>query len=138
MGDTATGFPAAELVAPSSVSLAGPLFRAQSGSTISALNHLLFLGRSSLTSTSPNALIQIADSSVSLGGLDPFSNTIVAGRLINLSGTAAGPGLLALQGPLFTATGSQVTTTSEAFGVFAGGHLVAALTTAPPDLPDGR
>jgi hypothetical protein len=119
------------VTAPAKVSLAGPLLDSTAGSSISALFHLLSIARANFSSTSTEPLIQLHNSTVNLGGLDPFTNTTSAGRILNLSGTAATPGTLALHGPLFSAVGSSVTTTSEMFGIFAGGSLTQTGSVDP-------
>jgi hypothetical protein len=119
------------VTAPAKVSLAGPLLSLTGGSSINALFHLLSVVRSNFSSTTASPLIGLNTGTVSLGGLDPFSNTTTGGRILNLSGTATSPGTLTLQGPLFSAESSAVTTTAEPFGIFAGGSLTTTQTSDP-------
>jgi hypothetical protein len=136
ISDTFGGAPPTELVAPSSVTLVGPLLRSDN-STLTALFHLLRVGSSSLVSTTTDPLIQLNNSTVSLGGLDPFANATSTARVLNLSGTAATPGTLTLQGPLFRAVASNLTTTSDPFGIFAGGSLTQTGSVDPLILLSG-
>lgn len=118
------------LVAPSKITLGGALLNAAGGS-ISALFNLLSIRRSDLTSTSPNPLIELNSSTVSLGGFNPFTNSIANAGLLNLSGSAGTAGTLSLNGPLVAANSSNITTTAEPFGIFAGGSLTATGTVTP-------
>jgi hypothetical protein len=118
------------ITAPASVSLAGPLLSV-AGSTISALFSLLRVSDSSFASTSADPLIQLNASTVSVGGIDPFTNATSTARLLSLSGTGSSPATLSLRGPLFSATNANITTTSEPFGIFAGGSLTTTGTAAP-------
>jgi hypothetical protein len=129
IADTFGNAPAAELVAPSSVALAGPLLRSDN-STLTALFHLLRVGNSSLVSTSPDPLIQINNSTVNLGGFDPFANATSPGRLLNLSGSAVSPAMLTLQGPLFSAVNSALSSTGSMFGVFDNAMLTSSTSNA--------
>ncbi len=124
-----TGGPAGELVAPASATLAGPLLSATGGS-ISALFSGLQVGRSSLSSSSPNPLILLDGTTVTLGGLDPIAGVPARGRLLNLFASAATPASLVLQGPLLGATNATLSSTDIMFGFFDGSTFTS--TTASP------
>jgi hypothetical protein len=131
------GFPgnANQLVAPSSVSLGGP-FLSATGSTVTALFNLLSIARSSFTSSSPNPLIQLDGSTVSLGGTNPFAPASPTGGsllVVNSSlpaGTSASPASVSLAGPVLNANNSTLTMTSDVVGVFNGATLTS--TTSLP------
>src|SRR4030095_13122167 len=104
IADTFVGAPATEVVASSSVSLAGPLLQA-SDSTITELFNLVRIRRSSLSSTSTSPLIDLTDVNVTLGGTDPTTNNAAIGSLLNVvasdnAGTVALPASVTLAGPL--------------------------------------
>ncbi|MDO8479941.1 MAG: hypothetical protein Q7W02_27850 [Candidatus Rokubacteria bacterium] len=131
LSDTFTNAPPAELVAAATMGLAGPLLSIDNSSTVTALFHLLRVGNSSLISTSPDALIQISGSTVTLGGTDPFTLATSAARLLNLSmSNSSTPASLTLSGPLFSAVNSTLGSTAELFGVF-GGNLAVTGTAKP-------
>ena len=154
--DTFGGAPAAELVAASSVTLAGPLLSAIADSTVTALFHVLNVTRSSFVSTTEEALIQLAGSetgftTVDVGGPSPFStptaNAITRGRLVSVfggsSGTAGLPGFVApadasisLSGPVLYATRATILATADLIGVFNGGLLTSSTPTALMHLVD--
>ncbi|MDR7574332.1 MAG: hypothetical protein QN194_15570, partial [Armatimonadota bacterium] len=98
-------------------------------STLSALFHLLEIRRSSLTSTTPEPLLQLTGTTVTLGGFDPVAGASTSGRLLSLVGSATTPALLTLQGPLLQATDTSITTTENLIGVFTG----ARLSSTSPD-----
>jgi hypothetical protein len=131
--DTVGGFPPGELVAPSTISLAGPLLAA-SGSGISPLFSLLNVNRSSFSSTSADALVSLTGSTVQAGGTDIFG-TPQPGRLLTVIstnspfGTAASPASVTLAGPLLAATSSSFDG-AQLVGVF-GGASFTSTTTAP-------
>lgn len=133
--DTFTGAPAAEIVAPPSIVLAGGLLLADT-STISALFSILQVGRATLISTSPNALIQALNSTLSAGGLNSLDGSTAGGRLFNqfasnTSGTiAAAPSMVSLSAPLALLVNSSVTTTLDLVGVFNGARLTSTTTDA--------
>jgi hypothetical protein len=113
-----------ELVAPATMTLAGSLLSA-TGSTVSALSHLLAVSRSTLTSTGLDALIALTGTTGTFGGIDPFNEAAVSGRLVNITASGAAPAMVTLDGPLLHATGSNLTMTG-ALGVFNGAQLIGA------------
>jgi hypothetical protein len=131
--DTITGFPSAELVAPSTVSLAGPLLSA-SHTTLTPLFALLTIARSSLGSSSGSALISLANSTVTAGGTD-ISGNAVPGRIVTLIsaaspfGTSSTPASVSLAGPLLASSSSTLNLT-QIFGVF-GGAAFSSTTQSP-------
>ena len=132
IADTFVGAPATEVVASSSVSLAGPLLRANA-STITELFNLVRIRRSSLSSTSTSPLIDLTDVNVTLGGTDPTTNNAAIGSLLNVvasdnAGTVALPASVTLAGPLarlidttFLAGGSNVVTVFNGATYVGGG-----------------
>ncbi|MGH9895608.1 MAG: hypothetical protein ACREA0_27225, partial [bacterium] len=102
VSDTFGFAPAADLVAPSSVSVAGPLLSANS-SAISALFNLLTVSRSSFASTTTDPLIQLTGSTVNVGGVDPFTEANGQSRIVLVSASNTIPASLSLQGPLLSA-----------------------------------
>jgi hypothetical protein len=141
LSDTFTNAPPAELVAPATVFLAGPLLSVDN-STVTALFHLLRVGNSDLISTSPNPLIQLDGSTVSLGGTDPFDpGTSTSGRLLvvvssGTPGTSASPASVSLAGPVLNANNSTLTVTSDVVGVLNDASLTS--TTSLPLLQLGN
>jgi hypothetical protein len=119
------------LVAPSSVSLAGPLLSA-TDSRITALFNLLSVSNSSLTSTSTDPLIQLggeAGTTITLGGTrtDPLSPGSTAfGQLLTMTGSSSTPAVVSLQGPLLQMTNGTINATSGALGIFARASLASA------------
>ena len=133
INDTVNGFPSTELVAPSTVSLAGPLLSA-TGSTITPLFSLLGITRSSLSSTTSSPLIELITSTVKTGGTD-ISGNATFGRLLSLSSTSspfgspASAASVSLAGPFLSATSSQVSG-SQLMAIF-GGAAFSSTTTNP-------
>ena len=131
--DTVAGFPGSELVAPATVTLAGPLLSATS-SSINPLFGLLTVQRSSLTSSSTSPLIQLVSSTVTTGGTDINGNPVF-GRLLNLSSanspfsSAASPASVQLAGPFLSASSSTINS-NQLLGVF-GGASFSSTTTSP-------
>jgi hypothetical protein len=118
-GDTFNGAPATELVAPSTVNLAGQLFTA-TNSSISALFHLIQVSNSTLTSTTASSLVALSGGSLTLGGPNPVNGGALAfARGLSLSNG----GVLSLQGPLFAFSSMNTTSTGEMLGVFNGSLL---------------
>ena len=112
VGHTFEGAPASDVVAPASVSLAGPLVQS-TGSTITALLHFLGITESSLTSTSGAPLVGITGSSVTLGGPNPFIEGTSFGNFLLLSGSQVDgtPGFgasMSLAGPLASFVSSAI------------------------------
>ena len=146
VSDTFTSAPAGELVAPSSVRVAGPLLRLTEGSRINALFNLLDITRSTLFGTSPEALIQLDSAVVTLGGPNRFAdNALTYGALLNLSASPATdavkfPASVSIGGPFLRATnGTQLTITGDAIGIFNGGQLTGGgAATALIDLDNSH
>jgi hypothetical protein len=131
--DTVTGFPSSELVAPSTVNLAGPLLTATS-STIKPLFSLVNVRRSSFTSTTTSELVKLTSSTVSAGGTDISGNPAFARMLTVLSaespfGSAATAASVSLAGPFLSATNSSLSAT-QAIAVL-GGASVTSTTSSP-------
>ena len=130
--DTVTGFPTAELVAPSTVSLAGPLLSA-SHTTITPLFSLLSVQRSRLSSSTTSPLIELTSSTVKAGGTD-ISGSSTFGRMLTLLssstfGSAASPASITLAGPFLSSTSSTIEGT-QLMGIF-GGSSFSSTTTEP-------
>jgi hypothetical protein len=127
--DSFGGAPASEVVAPASVSLAGPLLKATS-STITSLFDLLQIRRSSLSSTSPDPLIDITGGSVTLGGTNPITGAPASGRFVlvfssTTPGIPASPASMAIAGPIARLTGTTVGSTDDVLLIANGGTLAA-------------
>jgi hypothetical protein len=137
VSDTFSFAPAGELVAPSFVSLQGPLLRLSGQSRVEALNHLLDVTRSVLVSVSPQALIELeGGSAVSLGGINPFTGNPTAPRFLNLDGESADgqPAIVLLHtGSLLKAVDASIESRSMAslVGVMGGAILAQQETSAP-------
>jgi hypothetical protein len=133
--DTFGGAPAAELVASSSVALAGPLLSA-TNSTITSLFDLVEVRRSSLTSTTTSALISLSGGSLTVGGTNVITGSTAFGRIFdvfsaNSSGGSALAASATLAGPLLSMTGgATVTTNAPVLSVFNGGTFTST-TTSP-------
>jgi len=128
LADALNGAPAGELVAASTAALSGQLLTA-TNSTISTLFHLIQVTNSTLSSTTPSALVSLSGGgSLTLGGPNPLaSGAETFARLLSLSGAGAS---LSLQGPLFDFSGLNVTSTGEMLGVFNSASLTS--TTIKP------
>jgi len=109
-----------------------------SNSNISSLFSLVSAQRSSLSSTHPDPLVQLNQSTVGVGGTDPFnpaSPTYAALLLVQgfrTDGSVAPPrfdGSVSLGGPFLRAVGSQLSMSADAIGVFDGGQLTAGSPT---------
>src|SRR6185503_7741107 len=116
VSDTFGFAPAAELVGPSSVNIAGPLVSAN-GSTISALANFLSIARSNLVSTTAEPLIQLTGSVVNVGGIDPFAGANAQSRFVLVSASNTTPAFLSLYGPLLSAVDSSISSGQELLGV---------------------
>ncbi len=136
IADSFRGAPASELVAPASVSLAGPLgtpagpLLSATDSTISALLSLVSVIRSSLTSNSTGPLIQLRGTTGTFGGTNPIIGSTPFSLLFTLasadvSGTAASPASLSLAGPLLSAADSTLTMAAGLVLVFNGATLTS-------------
>ena len=131
VGDTFTGAPASELVAPSLMALAGPLLGAVN-STITPLFNFLDVRRSTLTSTTTSPLVTLSNVTMTIGGTELFGNQ-TAGRFVNVIsspppfGSVNPAAFLTLAGPLMTASASNLTAT-QWIGVFGGGSLRSTTT----------
>jgi hypothetical protein len=144
------------VASPALVSLSGPLINSVN-SKISSLFSLVGVGRSTLRSTSPDALIQFTgfteDLALQLGGIDPLvalpNNQTRTGRVLNVvssasSGTVGDAALVSLAGPLLSAVSAPIQLNSDVVGVFNGAKVdststspfiqlnATALTTAHP------
>jgi FecR protein len=128
LADALNGAPAGELVAPSTAALAGQLLTA-TNSTISTLFHLMQVTNSTLSSTTPSALVSLSDGgALTLGGSNPLaSGAETFARLLSLSGAGAS---ISLRGPLFDFSGLNVSSTGEMLGVFNSSSLTS--TTIQP------
>lgn len=126
LADALNGAPAGELVAPSTAALAGPLLTA-TNSTISTLFQLIQVTNSTLSSTTPSALVSLSGGSLALGGPNPIVGGVSFARVLSLTGAGAS---IALQGPLFASNGAVVTTTGDGFGVFDNA-LLSSTTSQP-------
>jgi hypothetical protein len=139
--DTFSTVSASELVAPASVTLAGPLLNA-TNSTITELFDLLFVRRSSVTSTTTSPLISLSGGTVTLGGTNPFTLSNAFGKVAevvsaNSSGALGSPATLSLAGPLLGLTnGATLNLNSDIIGIFNGGTLTST-TTSPFISVDG-
>ena len=127
--DTTSIFGEAPFTMAGAMNLAGPLARVVGGS-VDALEDFLGVFRSSLDATTTAPLITLDGTSVTLGGRSPINETTVAGRLLNVAGSASTLASLNIAGPLLSATGTTIETTDDVFGVFGGGRLVS--TTSLP------
>ncbi len=154
--DTFSGAPAAELVAPASVSLSGPLLSA-SDSKVTALFNLLSVVRSSFTSSSTDPLIKLAGTTgtgtgiatVELGTINKTTTPVslgtrtdsiapgssAFGSLLFLissptSGAMASDASVSLAGPFLSATNSTIITTGNAINVRNGASLTSTTTSA--------
>jgi len=117
VSDTFSGAPSGEVVASSSVSLAGPLLQATS-STITELFELIRVQNSTLTSTSTSPLVTMTGGSVTLGG-----------ALLEVVG---GSGRVTLNGPVLSAGSSAaLTAPGGLLATFNGGQLVVNTSTDP-------
>jgi hypothetical protein len=125
VSDTFGFAPAIELVAPSSVSLTGPLLSTDT-SVISALFNLLAVVRSNFSSTTTDPLIHLTGSTVNVGGVDPFIGGNGQSRFVIVSGSATTPASLSLQGPLLSAVNSSISSGQEILGVFNGASLTSS------------
>ena len=138
VADTFNGAAAAELVASSSVSLAGPLLSA-TNSTITSLFDLVNVRRSTLTSTTTSALISLSGGSATLGGTDVTTGLPANGvSLLDVvsgtsSGAAAPPASVSLAGPLLNMTGGASLNLTSALGIVSvfNGASVSSTTTSP-------
>lgn len=136
IADSFDGAPAGELVAPSSVSLTGPLLRA-TDSQISALFSLLGVFRSSFTNSgNTEPLIQLDRSTVSLGGPNPFEGDAISyGAMLHLVASAPAeavrfPGSVSIGGPFLRATNdSQLSMTGDLMLVSNGGQFTGGTST---------
>jgi len=141
ISDTFTGAPASELVAPASVSLAGPLLSA-TNSTITALFDIVQVQRSSLSSTSSSPLISMTGGSVTLGGTNPIDGQTVFGNVMrtfssSTSGTVASAASVSLAGPLFSMNGGTVTKNANILQVLNGATFASTTTSALISLTNG-
>ena len=130
-----------ELIAPASLSLTnagGSLLSVTNGS-IKTLFSLLDVQRSSVTSSGTGPLIQFGGTTgptITLGGLNPFTNTTAIGRLLTLIDSASSgvvapsPASVSLAGPLLVSNKANITSTGSLIGVFNGATLSS--TTAAP------
>ena len=125
VGDTFTGAPASELVAPAFVGLSGPLLSA-SGSVLSALSNLVLVSNGVLTSSSPDYLISLTESSVRTG--DHVFNAITAGTG---DPSSAGTGaIVSLAGGLLSATSTTIQSDGNLVRI-GDGALVFSSTPNP-------
>ena len=131
LSDTFGSAPVTELVARSTVTLAGPLLSA-TGGALSALFSLLSVARSDFSSSGVDPLIQLNGTMVTLGGFDPIADVPTRGRVLTLFASATTPASLTLlgQGPLFAATNATVSSTDTMFGFFDGSTFSSS--TASP------
>jgi FecR protein len=133
--DTFGGAPVGELVAPSTVNLAGQLLTA-TNSNVSALFHLLNISNSTLTSTTTSALVSLSGGSLVLGGPNPVAaNAVTFARGLSLSGAGA---VLSLHGPLFAFSNMNATSTGEMLGVFNSSLLTDTTAQALLQLSGGN
>jgi hypothetical protein len=134
VSDTVNGFPGSELVAASTVSLAGPLLSA-TGSTITPLFSLIHVNRSSLSSSTTSALVSLASSTVAAGGTDisgsatPFARFLTVVSANSPFGSAGTAASVSLAGPFVSATSSTLSATQ--FIGLLGGASFASTTTGP-------
>ena len=103
---------------PGSLILGGPLLRAV-GSSIAAAD-LLTIVRSSLDSSTAQALLQINGTTLTLG--DP-GRPDTTGRLLEVRASATTPSSAVLRGPLLGALSSTITTTSDVLAILDGGAV---------------
>ncbi|MGH7392407.1 MAG: FecR domain-containing protein [Candidatus Rokuibacteriota bacterium] len=127
---------AGEIVAPATMSLAGPLLSSQN-SQITSLFSTFFVGRATLASSTGAALIDAADSVFSAGGPDPLNgNATTAARFFvqvasDTAGTASAfPSVVSLAGPLAALTNTIVVTTNDFAGVFNGARFASSTAAA--------
>jgi hypothetical protein len=137
ISDSFTGAPASELIASSSVSLAGPLLSA-TNSTITALFDLVLVQRSSLTSTTSSPLISLSGATVTLGGTNAINGSSVGGSVLdvfsaNSSGAVALPASVSLAGPLLGMTGGASLSLPGGLGIVSifNGGSVSSTSTSP-------
>jgi FecR protein len=127
---------------PALVSLSGPLFSSVN-SKLSSLFSLVGVTRSTLKSTSPDALIQLngfaEDVALQAGGVDPFvalpNNQTRTGRVLSVlssasSGTVGDAALVSLAGPLLRAVSAPIQLTGDVIGVFNGARVDSTSTSA--------
>jgi len=121
---------------PATATLSGPLLSATGGS-VSSLFSLVNIGRSTLTSTTANPLINFSNTAVNLGGVNSFGNVVTIGRVVSLvssltPGSVGSSAILSLTGtgPLLVSTSSNLSMTADVLGVFNGATFSSA-TTAP-------
>lgn len=117
------------LTAPASLTLAGPLLSATGGS-ITAFAELVGVFLSSLTSGTTAPLIQLTETTVTLGGVSPIDQSTTPGRILGLAAAAGTPATLGLQGPLLQASEASIASTADLIAVLDGATL--ASTTALP------
>ena len=133
VSDTFPGAPASELVAPSSMSLAGPLLSA-TGSTINALFDLVLARRSGITSTTTSPLVSLTGGTVALGGTNVIDGSTANGRAFHVfsadtSGGSASAGSVSLAGPFISMTGgASLNANSDFIGIFNGGTVTSTST----------
>jgi hypothetical protein len=101
-----------------SVTLARPLLSAVV-SDITAVTGFVSIGdNTTFTSTTPNALIDILESHITVGGVHPLTQALVLARLFTLFERGGFTPSMMLSGPLFRGDDSTFSTTSDVFGVF--------------------
>jgi hypothetical protein len=128
------------VASPARVTLNGPLISSVN-SKLSSLFSLVGVGRSTLTSTSLDPLIQLTgfkdDLALQIGGVDPFvalpNNQTRTGRVLNVvaSATTATVGdaaLVSLAGPLLSAVQTPIQLTGDVIGVFNGAKVDSTST----------
>ena len=119
------------LLGGSTLSLAGPLLRATGGS-IAALD-LVGIAGSSLTSSTTDALIQLAGTQVTF---DDTKNGL-SGRLFEMAATGANDATVLLRGPLLATSNATIVTSSDVLGVFNGATFIGTSTSPLLDIAGG-
>ena len=128
--DTTSVFGEPTIVEPGILTLSGPLVRAvRTG--IAGMSDFLGIFRSHVRGFGTDPLITLEDSAVVMGGVSPINGALTAGRLLNLTASAALGATLELDGPLLRAVNSNIVTTDDVFGIFQGGRLIS---TSPSPL----
>jgi hypothetical protein len=103
---------------PISITLARPLLSAVV-SDVTAITGFVSIGdNTTFTSTTPNALIDIVESHITVGGVHPLTQAPVAARLFTLFERGGFTPSMTINGSLFSGDDSTISTTSDVFGVF--------------------
>lgn len=129
--DTTSIFGETTNVAAATATLAGPLVKASGTTSVTSLRDFLGIFRSSLTSTTSDALINLDGATLTLGGTSPIDGTTTAGRLVQLAGNSTGVATsLTLSGPLLSTSGAKITSNNDIIGIFNGASLSSTTTSS--------